>query len=103
MRRLRIQLRLRGVGEERLRDLDEEFESAIPFFPPINEKTIKAYTRFYAVTVIGIIVFGGLVAPMLEVRLGVGGAWRGLLRLCVGACAAGGVDPPPSKLALCRL
>jgi hypothetical protein len=76
VRRLRIQLRVRGVSEDRIRDfaLDEEFESAIPFFPPINEKTIKAYTRFYAITVIGIIVFGGLVAPMLEVRLGVGGA-----------------------------
>lgn len=31
------------------------------------------YTRFYAVTVAGIITFGGLVSPILEVKLGLGG------------------------------
>lgn len=51
----------------------EEYPSSIPFFPPITEKTIKLYTRLYAVTVAGIIAFGGLVAPVLEVKLGVGG------------------------------
>lgn len=53
--------------------LQEEYPSSIPFFPPITEKTIKLYTRLYAVTVAGIIAFGGLVAPVLEVKLGVGG------------------------------
>ncbi len=53
----------------------EEYPSSIPFFPPITEKTIKLYTRLYAVTVAGIIAFGGLVAPVLEVKLGVGGAF----------------------------
>jgi len=51
----------------------EEYPSSIPFFPPITEKTIKLYTRLYAVTVAAIIAFGGLVAPVLEVKLGVGG------------------------------
>ncbi|EFN51315.1 hypothetical protein CHLNCDRAFT_55274 [Chlorella variabilis] len=72
VRRLRIQLRLRGVAEEATPE--EEYPSSIPFFPPINEKTIKMYTRFYAITVAGIITFGGLVAPILEVRLGIGGS-----------------------------
>ena len=79
VRRLRIQLRLRGVAEEATPE--EEYPSSIPFFPPINEKTIKMYTRFYAITVAGIITFGGLVAPILEVRLGIGGAAAAALRL----------------------
>ncbi|KAL4422717.1 hypothetical protein ABPG75_008914 [Micractinium tetrahymenae] len=74
VRRLRIQLRLRGVAEDKESILaEEQYPSSIPFFPPITEKTIQLYMRLYAVTVAGIIAFGGLVAPTLEVKLGVGG------------------------------
>lgn len=34
---------------------------------------MRSYTRFYAVTVAAIITFGGLVSPILEVKLGLGG------------------------------
>ncbi|KAL4857373.1 Protein ORANGE-GREEN [Chlorella vulgaris] len=74
VRRLRIQLRLRGVAEEQIGALDEDFPSSIPFFPPITEKTINLYQRFYAITVAAIIAFGGIIAPVLEVHLGIGGA-----------------------------
>ncbi|PRW32857.1 hypothetical protein C2E21_8129 [Chlorella sorokiniana] len=76
VRRLRIQMRVKGASDEQLdRDLleKEEYPSSIPFFPPITEKTITLYTRFYAVTVAAIITFGGLVSPILEVKLGLGG------------------------------
>lgn len=74
VRRLRIQQRLKGVGEVKEDILEkEEFPSSIPLFPPITEKTIKLYTRLYQFTVAGIIAFGGLVAPVLELRLGMGG------------------------------
>ncbi|PSC73190.1 hypothetical protein C2E20_3750 [Micractinium conductrix] len=74
VRRLRIQLRLKGISEEKEDILSqEEYPSSIPFFPPITEKTIQLYWRLYAFTVAFIIAFGGLVAPVLELKLGVGG------------------------------
>lgn len=36
---------------------------------------VQDYWRFYLGTVAFIIFFGGLLAPVLEVKLGVGGAW----------------------------
>lgn len=51
----------------------EPFPSALPFFPPIKDGTLKSYGRFYVAAVALIILFGGLLAPVLEVRLGVGG------------------------------
>lgn len=75
VRRLRIQLRLQG-GEETKEALleQEEYPSTIPFFPPITEKTIQLYYRLYAVAVSGIIFFGSILAPILEVKLGIGGS-----------------------------
>lgn len=73
VRRLRIQQRMRkdpsGEGGEK----DESYPSFIPFFPPVNEKTLQLYTNVYYLGVAGIILFGGLVAPSLEVKLGLGG------------------------------
>jgi hypothetical protein len=37
---------------------------------------VQDYWRFYLATVAFIIFFGGLLAPILEVKLGVGGACR---------------------------
>jgi hypothetical protein len=74
VRRLRIQLRLRGGAEDKDTLLAEEaYPSTIPFFPPVTEKTVQLYTRLYAAIVAAIIAFGGIVAPVLEVKLGIGG------------------------------
>ena len=76
VRRLRIQLRLRGGAEDKDTLLaEEEYPSTIPFFPPVTEKTVQLYTRLYAAIVAAIIAFGGIVAPVLEVKLGIGGGW----------------------------
>ena len=75
VRRLRIQLRLRGASEDpgEMSVVEEAYPSTIPFFPPVTERTIQAYTRFYVLAVMAIIGFGGILAPSLEVRLGIGG------------------------------
>ena len=53
---------------------NERFPSAIPFFPAVSGLTVKAYGQIYAALVTAIILFGGLAAPVLEVKLGIGGA-----------------------------
>lgn len=55
------------VGEER-------YPSVVPFLPPLSDATIREYFRFYIASVGTLVLFGGLLAPMLEVRLGLGGA-----------------------------
>lgn len=74
VRRLRIQERVRGgtrsVAEELAQD---KFASALPFVPELRENTIKRYYTYYFATVAAIILFGGLIAPILEVKLGLGG------------------------------
>merc|ERR1712072_1443196 len=77
VRRLKIQQQIRQ------RDLDnaqvkfsvakENFKSALPFMPPITEKTFTSYMAFFVATVTAIIVFGGIIAPILEVKIGLGG------------------------------
>ena len=48
----------------------EKFNSALPFLPPLEEKTLNNYYLIYAALVSTIIVFGGLAAPVLEVNMG---------------------------------
>jgi len=81
VRRLRIQQRIKAKtpgmgGTKTVREAQEQesYPSALPYFPPITKNTIKDYQVFYAVATIGTILFGGLVAPLLEVRMGLGGA-----------------------------
>jgi len=84
VRRLRIQERLKEAaadadgGEAAPPPLPDEtmepFPSALPFFPPLKDGTLATYTRFYGAAVAAIIVFGGLLAPVLEVKLGLGGS-----------------------------
>jgi len=75
VRRLRIQERLKkrssGITDDAF--INEEFPSALPFAPPLNAKTIKNYYLLFGVVIFAIIMFGGLVAPILEVKLGIGG------------------------------
>ena len=80
VRRLRIQQRIKGgdVAESAAEALDaalkeEAYPSSIPFFPPLTSKTLKLYSNFYFLSVASIILFGGLVAPSLSLKLGLGG------------------------------
>ena len=63
-------------GGERTREeevADEEFPSVIPLLPPLTKDTWNDYIKMYMSAVALLIVFGGLVAPALELRMGVGG------------------------------
>ena len=60
--------------EEELRE--EKFQSAVPLFPPLSEQTVQMYWQFYVCAVGFIILFGGLLSPILEVRMGLGGELR---------------------------
>ena len=67
---------LYGQGGERTREeevAEEEFPSAIPLLPPLTKDTWDDYLKMYASSVGLLILFGGLVAPALELRMGVGG------------------------------
>lgn len=51
----------------------QKYLSALPFLPAITEKTLKTYYTFYAAFFGAVILFGGLLAPLLEVKIGLGG------------------------------
>ncbi|KAG1369708.1 40S ribosomal protein S14 [Cocos nucifera] len=76
VRRLRVQQHIKSV--DCAKESSEENEmpdipSTIPFLSHMTPKTLKQlYTTSFSV-VSGIIVFGGLLAPMLELKLGLGG------------------------------
>lgn len=76
VRRLRIQQRIK-TAEHDMQDVDDNeipnFPSFIPFLPPLTTTTLKQYYIFCFGLVAGIILFGGLLAPMLELKLGLGG------------------------------
>ena len=61
--------------EEEVRE--EKFQSAVPLLPPLSEQTVQMYWQFYVCAVGFIILFGGLLSPILEVRMGLGGKRRG--------------------------
>eukprot|EP00775_Hariotina_reticulata_P005731 gene5731-5971_t len=74
LRRLRIQQRLKGDNEPARVEIEQQkYLSALPFLPPLTEKTLNTYYTIYAVFFGAVIVFGGLLAPLLELRLGIGG------------------------------
>ena len=63
-------------GGERSKEeevLEERYPSVVPFLPPLTDATIREYFQFYLSAVGAIILFGGLLAPILEVKLGMGG------------------------------
>ncbi|KAF7818807.1 protein ORANGE-LIKE, chloroplastic [Senna tora] len=79
VRRLRVQQRIKSIrfinkdGEE-----DEAYEmpeipSSIPFLPHVTPKTLKKLYLTSLSFTSAIIVFGGLIAPTLELKLGLGG------------------------------
>lgn len=73
VRRLRIQQRLKGGDESVEEPRNDRFNSALPLLPQLTEQNLKRYYTAYMSIVALIILFGGLIAPILEVRLGLGG------------------------------
>ncbi|KAG8496592.1 hypothetical protein CXB51_007752 [Gossypium anomalum] len=77
VRRLRIQQRIKSaelgiLKEEREIELPN-FPSFIPFLPPLTSANLKVYYATCYSLIAGIILFGGLIAPTLELKLGLGG------------------------------
>lgn len=76
VRRLRIQLQLRSRANGGASDEDVEYQSVVPIFNRshfLQDKNMKQYVAIYLWAVFFVIVFGGLIAPSLEVRMGLGG------------------------------
>ncbi|KAM1069816.1 hypothetical protein EV1_001597 [Malus domestica] len=75
VRRLRIQQRIKSAE---LGTLDQEnelpsFPSFIPFLPPLSSENLKQYYAVCYSIIAGFILFGGLISPSLELKLGIGG------------------------------
>lgn len=81
VRRLRIQQKLKGGDDDSgavslappSDPEPESYLSVLPFLPPLTDKTLSSYYTFYACFVAAVISFGALLAPLLEVKMGVGG------------------------------
>lgn len=77
VRRLRIQQRIKNAELGISQDLQENelpnFPSFIPFLPPLSAENLKLYYATCFSLIAGIIIFGGLLAPTLELKLGLGG------------------------------
>ncbi|CAK9168783.1 unnamed protein product [Ilex paraguariensis] len=77
VRRLRIQQRIKsaelGIIKEEQENELPNFPSFIPFLPPLSSANLKQYYASCFSLIAGIIVFGGLLAPTLELKLGLGG------------------------------
>lgn len=76
VRRLRIQQRIKsaelGLKEEQETEFPD-FPSFIPFLPPLNSSNLRLYYASCFSLIAGIMIFGGLLAPTLELKLGLGG------------------------------
>ncbi|CAK8575351.1 unnamed protein product [Lathyrus sativus] len=77
VRRLRIQQRIKnaelGISQEEQENELPNFPSFIPFLPPLTSANLKQYYATCFSLIGGIILFGGLLAPSLELKLGIGG------------------------------
>ncbi|CAI9273910.1 protein ORANGE, chloroplastic [Lactuca sativa] len=77
VRRLRIQQRIKsaelGISDEEQDGELPNFPSFIPFLPPLTSANLKQYYASCFSLISGIIIFGGLLAPTLELKLGIGG------------------------------
>ncbi|PHT52497.1 hypothetical protein CQW23_06959 [Capsicum baccatum] len=77
VRRLRIQQRIKSVELGILSDTQENelpnFPSFIPFLPPLTSANLKQYYATCLSLIAGFMLFGGLLAPSLELKLGLGG------------------------------
>ncbi|KAL2526919.1 Cauliflower OR (Orange) protein-like protein [Abeliophyllum distichum] len=77
VRRLRIQQRIKsvelGILEEEHENELPNFPSFIPFLPPLTSANLKQYYATCFSLIAGFMLFGGLIAPTLELKLGLGG------------------------------
>ncbi|KFK25015.1 hypothetical protein AALP_AA8G055600 [Arabis alpina] len=78
VRRLRVQQRIKSVkaiNEYSELEVTEmpEIPSSIPFLPNVTPKTLKQLYLTSVALISGIIFFGGLIAPNLELKVGLGG------------------------------
>ncbi|KAL7108568.1 hypothetical protein ACP275_06G120300 [Erythranthe tilingii] len=77
VRRLRVQQRIKnaelGIVKEEEENELPNFPSFIPFLPPLNSTNLKQYYASCFSLIAGIMLFGGLLAPTLELKLGIGG------------------------------
>ncbi|KAG6418513.1 hypothetical protein SASPL_120717 [Salvia splendens] len=77
VRRLRIQQRIKntelGIVKEEQENELPNFPSFIPFLPPLNSTNLKQYYATCFSLIAGFMLFGGLLAPTLELKLGIGG------------------------------
>ncbi|KAJ0088487.1 hypothetical protein Patl1_32591 [Pistacia atlantica] len=78
LRRLRVQQRIKSlkvIDESSVEEADEmpDIQSSIPFLPRVTPKTLKQLYLTSLSFISGIIVFGGLIAPTLELKVGLGG------------------------------
>ncbi|XP_028074473.1 protein ORANGE-GREEN, chloroplastic-like [Camellia sinensis] len=77
VRRLRIQQRIKsaelGILKEEQENELPDFPSFIPFLPPLSSANLRLYYATCFSLIGGIIIFGGLLAPTLELKLGLGG------------------------------
>ncbi|XP_021741265.1 protein ORANGE-GREEN, chloroplastic-like [Chenopodium quinoa] len=77
VRRLRIQQRIKraelGILKEEQENELPSFPSFIPFLPPLSSTNLKQYYATCFSLIAGIMIFGGLLAPTLELKLGLGG------------------------------
>ncbi|KAL8505118.1 hypothetical protein ACS0TY_016362 [Phlomoides rotata] len=75
LRRLRVQQRIKNMKDYSTENENEmpDIPSSIPFLPHVTPKTLKQLYLTSFSFISGIIVFGGLVAPILELKLGLGG------------------------------
>ncbi|CAI9091957.1 OLC1v1027081C1 [Oldenlandia corymbosa var. corymbosa] len=77
VRRLRIQQRLKcaelGILKEEQEAELPNFPSFIPFLPPLNSANLRVYYATCFSLIAGVMLFGGLLAPTLELKLGIGG------------------------------
>ncbi|KAL9422891.1 hypothetical protein AB3S75_035057 [Citrus x aurantiifolia] len=77
VRRLRIQQRIKnaelGISKEEQENELPSFPSFIPFLPPLSAANLKVYYATCFSLIAGVILFGGLLAPSLELKLGIGG------------------------------
>lgn len=78
VRRLRVQQRIKSVkvfdenGEEEANEMPD-MPSSIPFLPHVTKRTLKQLYLTSFSFISAIIIFGGLLAPTLELKLGLGG------------------------------
>lgn len=65
-------------GGERSKEAElaeEQYRAAVPLLPARTDASMREYWQFYLMSVSIIILFGALVAPTLEVKMGLGGKY----------------------------